>query len=206
MQCSTPVFLLWWSPRLRPGPGRGFPSAKKWNILMRYWATFAKKWRGTFWCNKLLLTWKCGKQRPTLPGRVPVSGSDTWNATNSRTCYCLVRESTDRLGATSLTASKQLLDGIIQWIYLQSIFIEKHVTKYKYKIHHLSTLASDGTIVWAPVWSPIWVSLVPVFASLVPVWVSLGRGNSWRFALTEGLLQNTILSKFTLIWVQKTYF
>ena len=24
-----------------------------------------------------LLTWKCGKQRPTLPGRVPVSGSDT---------------------------------------------------------------------------------------------------------------------------------
>ena len=28
------------------------------------------------------LTWKCGKQRPTLPGRVPVSGRDTWNICN----------------------------------------------------------------------------------------------------------------------------
>ena len=197
MQCSTPVFLLWWSPRLRPGPGRGFPSAKKWNILMRYWATFAKKWRGTFWRNKLLLTWKCKSCSPenvgsnvrhcravcqylvVTPGMLPIAEHD-----------CLERESTDRLGATSLTASKQLLDGIIQRIYLQSINIEKHVTKYKYKIHHLSTLASDGTIVWA--------CLVPVFASLVPVWVSLGRGNSWRFALTEGLLQNTILSNNSL--------
>ena len=33
-------------------------------------------------CQKVFffqLTWKCGKQRPTLPGRVPVSGRDTWN-------------------------------------------------------------------------------------------------------------------------------